>query len=126
MLPPSLPRSLLIAGSGAIGIEFASFYRALGVEVTVVEMLPEILPAEDAEIAALARKAFEKAGIRIITGAKVGVVKRGKDGMTATVEHGDGKRETHRGRADDLRRRRRRQRRGARARGAGRQARRGA
>ncbi len=62
MLPPALPRSLLIAGSGAIGIEFASFYRALGVEVTVVELLPEILPAEDAEIAALARKAFEKAG----------------------------------------------------------------
>ena len=74
MLPPALPRSLLIAGSGAIGIEFASFYRALGVEVTVVELLPEILPAEDAEIAALARKAFEKEGIRIITGAKVGEV----------------------------------------------------
>ena len=72
MLPPALPRSLLIAGSGAIGIEFASFYRALGVEVTVVELLPEILPAEDAEIAALARKAFAKQGIRIITGAKVG------------------------------------------------------
>ena len=75
MLPPALPRSLLIAGSGAIGIEFASFYRALGAEVTVVEMLPEILPAEDAEIAALARKAFEKDGIRILTGAKVGEVK---------------------------------------------------
>ncbi len=94
MLPAALPRSLLIAGSGAIGIEFASFYRALGCEVTVVELLPEILPAEDAEIAALARKAFEKAGIRILTGAKVGEVKRGKDGITATVEHADGKRET--------------------------------
>ncbi|HWK38628.1 MAG TPA: dihydrolipoyl dehydrogenase [Hyphomicrobium sp.] len=93
MLPPVLPRSLLIAGSGAIGIEFASFYRALGCEVTVVELLAEILPAEDAEIAALARKAFEKAGIRIITGAKVAAVQRGADTITATVEHGDGKRE---------------------------------
>ena len=91
MLPPSLPRSLLIAGSGAIGIEFASFYRALGVEVTVVELLPEILPAEDAEIAVLARKAFTKEGIRIITGAKVGAVKRDKDGIIAKIEHGDGK-----------------------------------
>ncbi|MBC7832126.1 MAG: FAD-dependent oxidoreductase, partial [Hyphomicrobium sp.] len=80
MLPPALPRSLLIAGSGAIGIEFASFYRTLGVEVTVVELLPEILPAEDAEIAVLARKAFVKLGIRILTGAKVGEVKRDKDG----------------------------------------------
>ena len=94
MLPPALPRSLLIAGSGAIGIEFASFYRALGVEVTVVELLPEILPAEDAEIAALARKAFEKAGIRIVTGAKVVEVKRGKDGIAATIELADGKRES--------------------------------
>jgi dihydrolipoamide dehydrogenase len=94
MLPPALPRSLLIAGSGAIGIEFASFYRVLGVEVTVVELLPEILPAEDAEIAALARKAFEKEGIRIIAGAKVGEVKQAKDGVTATIEHGDGKRES--------------------------------
>jgi dihydrolipoamide dehydrogenase len=94
MLPPALPQSLLIAGSGAIGIEFASFYRALGAEVTVVEILPEILPAEDAEIAALARKAFEKEGIRIVTGAKVGEVKRGKSGITAMLEHGDGKRES--------------------------------
>ena len=77
MVPPALPKSLLIAGSGAIGIEFASFYRALGVEVTVVEILPEILPAEDAEIAALARKAFEKAGIQILTGAKVTAVEKG-------------------------------------------------
>jgi dihydrolipoamide dehydrogenase len=94
MLPPALPRSLLIAGSGAIGIEFASFYRALGCEVTVVELLPEILPAEDAEIAALARKAFEKEGIRIITGAKVAEVKNGKGGIAATIERGDGKRES--------------------------------
>ena len=94
MLPPALPKSLLIAGSGAIGIEFASFYRALGAEVTVVEILPEILPAEDAEIAALARKAFEKAGIRILTGAKVTGVEKGTDSVTATVELAGGKRET--------------------------------
>src|SRR4029079_10087523 len=94
MLPPAPPRSLLIAGSGAIGIEFASFYRALGVEVTVVELLPEILPAEDAEIAELARKACERLGIRIATGAKVADVKRGKDGIAATIEHAGGKRES--------------------------------
>jgi dihydrolipoamide dehydrogenase len=93
MLPPALPASLLIAGSGAIGIEFASFYRTLGCEVTVVELLPEILPAEDAEIAALARKAFEKEGVRIVTGAKLTQVERGKDRITATIERGDGKRE---------------------------------
>ena len=71
MLPPALPKSLLIAGSGAIGIEFASFYRALGAEVTVVEILPQILPAEDAEIAALAARRSRRQGIRIVTGAKV-------------------------------------------------------
>ena len=92
MVPTAIPRSLLIAGSGAIGIEFASFYRALGAEVTVVEMLPEILPAEDPEIAALARKSFEKEGIRILTGAKVAAVEKGKDSITADIELG-GKRE---------------------------------
>ncbi len=93
MLPPEVPKSLLIAGSGAIGIEFASFYRALGAEVTVVEVLEQILPAEDAEIAALARKAFEKEGIRIVTGAKVAEVKRGKGKIVASIEAADGKRE---------------------------------
>src|SRR5690349_3768398 len=90
MLPPELPQSLLIAGSGAIGIEFASFYRALGVEVTVVEMLEQILPAEDAEIAALACKAFEKEGIRIVTGAKVAGVKKEKGRVVASVVGADG------------------------------------
>ena len=71
MIPPSLPSSLLIVGSGAIGIEFASFYRSLGVEVTVVEMLDRIVPNEDEEISHLARKAFEKQGIRILTEAQV-------------------------------------------------------
>jgi dihydrolipoamide dehydrogenase len=94
MLPPSLPKSLLVAGSGAIGVEFASFYRALGVEVTLVEILPEILPAEDAEIATLARKAFEREGIRILTGAKVAAIEKGADSITAMIERGDGKRES--------------------------------
>jgi dihydrolipoamide dehydrogenase len=86
MVPPSLPKSLLIAGSGAIGVEFASFYRALGCEVTLVELLPEILPAEDAEIAALAHKAFAKAGIRVLTAAKIAEVKKGSDSITAVIE----------------------------------------
>jgi len=94
MVPPKLPKSLLIAGSGAIGIEFASFYRALGAEVTVVEILPEILPAEDAEIAALARKSFAKAGIQILTGAKVTAVEKAADHLTATVELSGGKRQS--------------------------------
>src|SRR5712672_3819371 len=68
MLPDRMPKSLLVIGSGAIGIEFASFYRTLGAEVTVVEVLPQILPVEDAEIAGLARKAYEEQGIKIFTG----------------------------------------------------------
>jgi dihydrolipoamide dehydrogenase len=78
-------------GSGAIGIEFASFYRALGAEVTVVEILPEILPAEDPEIAALARKAFEKAGIRILTGAKMTSVEKAENQITAVIERNGAK-----------------------------------
>jgi dihydrolipoamide dehydrogenase len=71
MVPPKMPKSLLVVGSGAIGIEFASFYRTLGADVTVVEVLPQILPVEDAEIAAFARKSFERQGLKIMTGAKV-------------------------------------------------------
>src|SRR3981081_3372228 len=71
MVPKEFPKSLLVVGSGAIGIEFASFYRTLGAEVTVVEVLPQVLPVEDAEISKFAQKQFEKQGIKIITGAKV-------------------------------------------------------
>src|SRR5215218_8575089 len=71
MVPEKMPKSLLVMGSGAIGIEFASFYRTMGSEVTVVEVMPQILPVEDAEIAAFARKRFEKQGIVIMTGVKV-------------------------------------------------------
>ncbi len=86
MVPESLPKSLLIMGSGAIGIEFASFYNDLGVSVTVVEMLDRILPVEDAEISALARKSFEKQGIKILTSATVKAAKKGKDAVIVTVE----------------------------------------
>ncbi len=93
MKPASFPKSLLVMGSGAIGMEFASFYRSLGAEVTIVELLPQILPVEDAEIAAHVRKRFEKRGIRILTDAKVTKVEKSKSGITAQVELKDGKTE---------------------------------
>jgi dihydrolipoamide dehydrogenase len=90
MVPERMPKSLLVIGSGAIGIEFASFYRTFGAEVTVVEVLPQILPVEDAEIAGLARKAFEKQGIKIFTGAKVTRLDKKPDSVTATIDDGKG------------------------------------
>jgi dihydrolipoamide dehydrogenase len=90
MVPERMPRSLLVVGSGAIGIEFASFFRAFGVEVTVVEVLPQILPAEDAEICAFARRQFEKQGIEIFTGAKVTRLDKGADNVKATIEEANG------------------------------------
>jgi dihydrolipoamide dehydrogenase len=90
MAPDRMPKSLLVIGSGAIGIEFASFYRTLGAEVTVVEILPQILPAEDPEIAAFARKAFEKQGMKIMTGAKVAKLDKKGDGVSARVDDGKG------------------------------------
>jgi len=86
MVPQTMPKSLLVVGSGAIGIEFASFYRNLGAAVTVVEVLDRILPVEDAEISALARKAFEKQGMRILTGATVKKLDKSSESVTATVE----------------------------------------
>jgi dihydrolipoamide dehydrogenase len=88
MVPPSIPKSLLVIGSGAIGIEFASFYRTLGAEVTVVEVLPQILPVEDHEIQAFARKSFEKQGIKIHTNAKVTKLDRQANSVTAAIEEG--------------------------------------
>ncbi len=90
MVPKSFPKSLLVMGSGAIGVEFAYFYRAMGAEVTIVEVLPQILPVEDAEIAAFARKRFEKMGIKILTGAKVTGVAKAAESITATVDDGKG------------------------------------
>lgn len=91
MNPDKMPKSLLVVGSGAIGIEFASFYRTMGAEVTVVEVLPQILPVEDAEIAAFARKQFEKQGIKILSGAKVTKLDKKADSVTATIDDGKGK-----------------------------------
>ena len=88
MVPPAMPKSLLVIGSGAIGIEFASFYRNMGAEVTVVEVLDRVLPVEDAEISAFAQKSFEKQGMKILTGATVKALKKGADSITATVEKG--------------------------------------
>ena len=89
MVPDSMPKSLLVVGSGAIGIEFASFYRNLGADVTVVEVLDRILPVEDEEISAHAHKAFEKQGMNIITGAQVKSLKKSKTAVTATIESTD-------------------------------------
>ena len=94
MVPPAMPKSLIVIGSGAIGIEFASFYRTLGAEVTVVELLPQILPVEDAEIAGLARKQFEKQGMKIFIGAQATAIEKGPNGAMATVDLGNGKTET--------------------------------
>ena len=90
MKPDEMPKSLLVMGSGAIGIEFASFYRTLGVEVTVVEVMGQVMPVEDAEISALARKQFEKQGMKIHLGAKVTRVEKGANSVTAHVEKKDG------------------------------------
>ncbi|MGO8847832.1 MAG: dihydrolipoyl dehydrogenase [Methylocella sp.] len=90
MVPERFPKSLIVMGSGAIGIEFASFYRTMGTQVTVVEILPQILPVEDAEIAAHARKRFEKQGIEILTSTKVTKVEKKPDGVVATIEDAKG------------------------------------
>jgi dihydrolipoamide dehydrogenase len=88
MVPKAIPKSLLVVGSGAIGIEFASFFRNMGAEVTVVEILDRILPVEDAEISAFAQKAFEKQGMTIRTGAKVSAAARQADSVDVTLEAG--------------------------------------
>ncbi|MEO3430096.1 dihydrolipoyl dehydrogenase [Pelagibius sp. CAU 1746] len=91
MVPEAMPKSLLVIGSGAIGIEFASFYHTMGVDVTVVEVMPQIMPVEDEEISKLARKQLEKRGLKIMTEAKVTGVKKGTNNVTATVEDKAGK-----------------------------------
>ena len=91
MVPEKMPKSLLVIGSGAIGIEFASFYHTMGVDVTVVEVMPQIMPVEDEEISKQARKQMEKLGLKIMTEAKVTGVKKGADNVTATIEDKAGK-----------------------------------
>ena len=93
MVPASAPKSLVVVGSGAIGIEFASFYRALGADVTVMEALPRILPVEDEEISGVARKAYEKRGIKFLVGAAVKSLKAAGESVTAEIEV-DGKLQT--------------------------------
>jgi dihydrolipoamide dehydrogenase len=94
MVPLTMPKTMIVMGSGAIGLEFASFYQTLGCDVTVVELMPQILPVEDAEIADLARKSFEKQDMKFLTGAKVDKVERTADGVRATVTTEDGKSST--------------------------------
>ncbi|MEL7486747.1 MAG: FAD-dependent oxidoreductase, partial [Pseudomonadota bacterium] len=86
MVPDIMPKSLLVIGSGAIGIEFASFYRAMGAEVAVVEMVDRILPAEDAEISKFAEKQFKKQGMNILTSAAVEKLEKGASTVTAHVK----------------------------------------
>ena len=93
MVPTEMPKSLLVVGSGAIGIEFASFYRSMGAEVTVVEVMDRVLPVEDEEISALAHKAFEKQGMKIMTQTKVTKLVKSKAGVTAMLETAKGKQE---------------------------------
>jgi dihydrolipoamide dehydrogenase len=93
MVPKAAPKSMVVIGSGAIGMEFASFYRALGAEVTVVEMLDRIVPVEDAEISAAAQKAYERRGLKFRVRAKVNKLTKSKDGVAIELEAG-GKAET--------------------------------
>src|SRR6202012_3761734 len=94
MVPEKMPKTLLVVGSGAIGIEFASFYRTLGAGVTVVEVLPQILPVEDEEVSAFAAKAFQKQGMKLKVGTTVEKLQKGADNVTATLKTKDGKTET--------------------------------
>ena len=100
MIPETMPKSMVVMGSGAIGIEFASFYNAMGVDVTVVELMDRVVPVEDEEISAIAQKRFEKAGIKILTGSKVTKVEKTKTGIIAHVE--DAKGETQKLEAEKL------------------------
>ncbi|MGB5077934.1 MAG: dihydrolipoyl dehydrogenase, partial [Sphingorhabdus sp.] len=91
MVPPEMPTKLLVIGSGAIGIEFASFYNDMGAEVTVVEMMDRIVPVEDADVSAFLEKALKKQGMTIITGAGVDHLKVGTSGISAGIKSKDGK-----------------------------------
>jgi dihydrolipoamide dehydrogenase len=88
MVPEAMPKSLLVVGSGAIGIEFASFYNDLGADVSVVEVLDRVLPVEDEEISAHALKSFKAQGMKIMTSAQVKALKKGANNVTATIEAG--------------------------------------
>ena len=91
LVPTEMPKKLLVRGSGAIGIEFASFYNTLGAEVTIVELLPNIMPVEDLEISAFAKKSFEKQGMNILTSTKVLGIKKNSSTVTVSLEDATGK-----------------------------------
>ncbi len=91
MVPKSMPKSMVVMGSGAIGIEFASFYNSLGADVSVIELMDRVMPVEDAEISKIARKQLEGHGLKIHTGAKVSKVEKTKEGIVAHVEMDGGK-----------------------------------
>ena len=91
MVPEEMPKSLLVIGSGAIGIEFASFYNSMGADVTVVEVMPQVLPVEDPDIAAVALKQFKKLGLKVMTSAKVTKLDKGTNNVTCTIEDAKGK-----------------------------------
>ncbi len=88
MTPKEMPKSVLVIGSGAIGVEFASFYRSMGAEVTIAEVMDRIVPVEDADVSAFAKKAFEKQGMKILTSAKVAKLEKGTNNVTAHIEVG--------------------------------------
>jgi dihydrolipoamide dehydrogenase len=88
MTAPALPKRLIVIGSGAIGSEFASFYRNMGSEVTLIEAMDRILPVEDAEVSAFVHKAFEKQGMTVLVGAKLQGVRKEGDAIAAIVEAG--------------------------------------
>jgi dihydrolipoamide dehydrogenase len=91
LVPPEMPKKLLVIGSGAIGIEFASFYKDMGAEVTVVEMLDRLVPVEDADVSAFLEKALKKQGMTIHTGAGVEELKAAATGVSAKIKGKDGK-----------------------------------
>ena len=90
MVPPEMPTKLLVIGSGAIGVEFASFYNDMGADVTIVEMLPRILPVEDEEVSAFMTKALTKQGITLLTGTGLDGLKTSDKGVTASIKAKDG------------------------------------
>ncbi|GEQ96722.1 dihydrolipoyl dehydrogenase [Iodidimonas gelatinilytica] len=91
MTPEVMPKSLLVVGSGAIGVEFASFYRDMGAEVTIIEMMDRVLPVEDEDVSAFAKKQFEKQGMKIVLGASVEKIDTKSDSVTAHIKGKDGK-----------------------------------
>jgi len=95
MVPDTMPKKLLVIGSGAIGIEFASFFKTMGADVTVVEMMDRIVPVEDAEISGMLEKSLTKQGMKIIKNAKVSKLDKNKADVTAHIEGKDGKIEKH-------------------------------